>query len=130
MRSSFLFRRAASLLSLSSLSAQQLEVHVKTAFACEGCTALATAFPTKVFAPNSSVYEYENHNFWSETEYLSPSCVFRPESAEDIAAAIPLLSIADTKFAVRGGGHMGIKVGPPFPASPVMFHVLTISGCK
>ncbi len=79
-----------------------------------GCLALAKEFDGEnaVFSKGTDVYNYENspREFWSNTEILSPSCVFRPTSAEQIGQAVTVLKRANVKFAVRGGGHMGIKV--------------------
>lgn len=75
-----------------------------------GCIALTIASWKNVFYPGSDVYQYENQEFWSLTEVLSPSCVFRPSNAEQVGLAVRVLEATNTKFAVRGGGHMGIKV--------------------
>lgn len=82
-----------------------------------GCMALAKKFDNKnleyhVYYEGTDVYSYENspREFWSNTEILSPSCVFRPTNAEQIGDAVKILRKANIKFAVRGGGHMGIKV--------------------
>lgn len=75
-----------------------------------GCAALEAIFPNKTFQPGDSVYDYEAKNFWSKTEILNPACVFRPTSSEDVATALLVNQITWTQFAVRGGGHMGIKV--------------------
>ncbi|OBT50517.1 hypothetical protein VE04_08764 [Pseudogymnoascus sp. 24MN13] len=40
-----------------------------------GCTVLTQRFPTKVFYPSSDVYEYENAEFWSNTQLLDPASV-------------------------------------------------------
>ena len=84
-----------------------------------GCIGLTISSWTNVFYPNSDVYEYENQNFWSLTEVLAPSCVFRPTSAKEIGDAIKVLERTNTKFAVRGGGHMGITVCSPVAKSIV-----------
>ena len=73
-----------------------------------GCTKLTGAFPENVFYKGHPIYDYEHQNFWSLTEILSPSCVFRPISAQQIGSAIKLLTTTETQFAVRSGGHMGI----------------------
>ena len=82
-----------------------------------GCIALAKEFNKKnleyhIYFEGTDVYSYENspREFWSNTEILSPLCVFRPTSAEQIGDAVKILRKANIKFAVRGGGHMGIKV--------------------
>lgn len=76
-----------------------------------GCAALTVALgPSKVFYPSSPVYKYENTQFWSNFQILSPQCVFRPTSADDVAKGIKTLKAVSGTFAVRGGAHMGIKV--------------------
>ncbi|KAK9769878.1 putative FAD binding domain-containing protein [Seiridium cardinale] len=74
-----------------------------------GCAALEAKFPGKTFYPGDEVYEYETQAFWSNTELMNPTCVFRPESASDISESISLSRTTETDFAVRGGGHMGIQ---------------------
>lgn len=76
----------------------------------KGCRDLSKQFSDAVFYPKSSVYDYESQNFWSNTEILSPACVFRPRCSEQLAQGIGSLAEAHEQFAVRGGGHMGIKV--------------------
>ncbi|KAL2870596.1 FAD-binding oxidoreductase [Aspergillus lucknowensis] len=74
-----------------------------------GCNTLRSKLSDSVFFPNSTVYDNESQNFWSNTEILSPACVFRPESAEELGMGIQLLEKKSAPFAVRGGGHMGIR---------------------
>jgi hypothetical protein len=76
----------------------------------QGCSTLKSKLSDSVFYPNSSVYKDESTNFWSNTEIMSPACVFRPASAADLGKGIRLLTKKNAKFAVRGGGHMGIRV--------------------
>ncbi|CAF9930087.1 MAG: hypothetical protein ALECFALPRED_004513 [Alectoria fallacina] len=73
-----------------------------------GCIGLTAASWALVFYPGSEVYHYENQEFWSLTEILAPSCVFRPTNAQEVGNAVKILQTTNTKFAVRGGGHMGI----------------------
>lgn len=97
-----------------------LALTVSQAYA-QGCQSLNNALPNTVFAKESLVYKYESQNFWSNTEILSPACVFRPESGEQLAKGLKQLVHTQAPFAVRGGGHMGIKVcqslSPPPPMS-------------
>lgn len=74
------------------------------------CETLHAIFPDKTFRSGDDVYEYEAKNFWSNHEILEPACVFRPTSPEDVATAVLASSLTSSQFAVRGGGHMGIKV--------------------
>ena len=75
-----------------------------------GCDALATVVKNATFTPGSDVYEYEKTQFWSNTQLLDPGCIFRPQTAGDVAAGIKALADNQASFAVRGGGHMGIPV--------------------
>ncbi|KAL3477299.1 hypothetical protein BJX99DRAFT_226350 [Aspergillus californicus] len=74
-----------------------------------GCNTLNGKLADSVFFPSSTVYANESVNFWSNTEILSPACVFRPQSAAQLAEGLGLLKSENAEFAVRGGGHMGIK---------------------
>lgn len=75
-----------------------------------GCHDLSKHFGDDVFYPSSPVYSYESQEFWSNTEIMSPNCVFRPKSSEQLANGVEYLVEGQDKFAVRGGGHMGIRV--------------------
>ena len=99
------------LTSKSNTAAQpQTSVQAANVTMNQGCIGLTIASWTDVFYPNSDVYENENQNYWSLTEVLSPSCVFRPNDAQAIGDAIKVLERTNTQFAVRGGGHMGVTV--------------------
>ncbi|KXJ87892.1 hypothetical protein Micbo1qcDRAFT_215132 [Microdochium bolleyi] len=74
-----------------------------------GCESLKEAFPAKTFFPGHEVYDYEKTNLWSNHQILSPKCIFRPDCALDVSQAVVTLKEQCTPFAVRGGGHMGIK---------------------
>ncbi|KAK1141144.1 hypothetical protein N8T08_009311 [Aspergillus melleus] len=74
-----------------------------------GCQALSSSLSDAVFSLDSSVYQYESQEFWSNTEILSPGCVFRPQSSDQLSQGLQALVDADAQFAVRGGGHMGIQ---------------------
>ena len=76
-----------------------------------GCKALQTPLGDSLFFASSSIYKYEAANFWSNTELMAPGCVFRPQSSAQLAEGIVALANANAQFAVRGGGHMGIRVG-------------------
>ncbi|KAH6688474.1 FAD binding domain-containing protein [Plectosphaerella plurivora] len=84
------------------------ELEPRTFGATLGCGALNLVHPSKTFYPGDSTYEYENAQFWSNTQILSPQCIFRPTSATEVAAAILTSRLTQAKFAVRGGAHMAI----------------------
>ncbi|PWY74321.1 FAD-binding domain-containing protein [Aspergillus heteromorphus CBS 117.55] len=78
--------------------------------AATGCSALnASSLSAEIFFPTSDVYRYEAQEFWSNTEIMAPGCVFRPQSSEQLASGVEALVKAEAEFAVRGGGHMGIR---------------------
>ena len=78
--------------------------------ASHGCASLKLAYPGSTFFPGDEVYEYEAQAFWSNTELMSPGCVFRPLCAQEVACAVAAAKATNSEFAVRGGGHMGIRV--------------------
>lgn len=47
-------------------------------------------------------------DFWTPTDYLSPACVFTPNTTIQVSVAVITLTAFNTAFAVRGGGHMPI----------------------
>ena len=75
-----------------------------------GCSAIELALPGKVFYQWDAVYHQEKNAMWSNTQILTPACVFRPESAADVAAGIKAVVRTASEFAVRGGAHMAIPV--------------------
>lgn len=75
-----------------------------------GCDTLSENVPNTIFYRGDDVYEYEAAQFWSLNEIMDPECVFRPTSADEVAQAVQIMQDTETQFAVRGGGHMAIKV--------------------
>lgn len=75
-----------------------------------GCNVLSDNVPNTIFFRGDDVYEYENTRFWSNNEIMDPECVFRPSSADEVAQAVQIMQDTNTQFAVRGGGHMAIRV--------------------
>ncbi|GMG02083.1 unnamed protein product [Aspergillus oryzae] len=82
---------------------------VEASSSSPGCSALKGSVNSSIFYPNTDVYEYEAQNFWSNTEIMSPGCVFRPQSSAQLGEGVKALVDAQAKFAVRGGGYMGIR---------------------
>jgi FAD/FMN-containing dehydrogenase len=64
------------------------------------CNTLASVLPELVVFPEQDVY-----NPFLQLR-LHPTCIVRPNSAEDVAATLKVLRESDcTNFAVKGGGH-------------------------
>ena len=59
--------------------------------------------------PSSPTYESSVHSYWSNQAQLSPYCIVRPTTPEDVSLAVKTLVTANQKFscrfAIRGGGH-------------------------
>ena len=106
----FIFTSLLSLASANGIVLSRDDNATAAADCDEACSVLAEVFPSKVFYAGSSVYAYENSQFWSNVEILDPMCIFRPTCASDVATGIKVLKASSGSFAVRGGGHMGIKV--------------------
>ena len=77
----------------------------------KGCRNLKQEFPQDVFVEGHPTYKYETDDqYWSNTEIMSPDCVFLPQTAAQLGQGIKILVGSQSLFAVRGGGHMGIRV--------------------
>ncbi|KAF3924351.1 hypothetical protein AA313_de0200559 [Arthrobotrys entomopaga] len=75
------------------------------------CLALQIGFgSSKVAMQGSSNYNnWNNPSFWSATTYMTPTCVFRPTSANDVSLAIRIIVLCQSQFNIVGGGHSAIK---------------------
>lgn len=87
-----------------------------------GCDALNEHVPNTIFYRSDDVYKYESQQFWSNNEIMDPECVFRPSSADEVAQAVQIMQDTNTEFAVRGGGHMAIRVCLSFSPSKSTLH--------
>jgi hypothetical protein len=91
-------------------TAAAVTVSVGKKSSSNGCDALSENVPNTIFYRGDDVYKYENTQFWSNNELMDPECVFRPSSADEVAQAVQIMQDTNTQFAVRGGGHMAIRV--------------------
>ncbi|KAI9714221.1 MAG: hypothetical protein M1812_006442 [Candelaria pacifica] len=69
------------------------------------CALLTQNSSSAVFYPTSSQYSSTNNLYWASQARLTPTCVFRPPSAEDAADAVSELAARSCQFAVKGGGY-------------------------
>lgn len=116
MRGSSWLLPASALMGLvagSPVTPDEQELDPRFLGASLGCSALKLVHGSKTFSPGDSTYEWENQQFWSNTQLLSPKCIFRPTSANEVSAAILTSRLTQSKFAVRGGAHMAIEVSTP-----------------
>ncbi|KAJ4985548.1 Bifunctional solanapyrone synthase 4 [Stagonosporopsis vannaccii] len=73
------------------------------------CANLKLRYPGQTFYPGTADYTYETQSaYWSATTFNGPACVFVPQNAQQVAIAVTTMTLTQSKFAVRGGGHMPI----------------------
>ena len=53
----------------------------------------------------NSTYSILNHNRWSDTTILTPSCIFQPTSPESLGKGLKVIVAGSCKFAIKSGGH-------------------------
>lgn len=74
------------------------------------CAVLSNALGAKVSYPTTATYNESTTSYFSAFENeLSPGCVVRPTSKEDVATIVktlrPLARAGRCQLAVKGGGH-------------------------
>ncbi|KAJ7704950.1 FAD binding domain-containing protein [Mycena rosella] len=98
------------LTSAALLGAIAQGVSAQNASTCAGvsgaCSQLASLYGDSVLSNSSSNYTTVNTQFWDLRSDLAPSCIFLPNTADEVASALGILSSCQAEFAVRGGGHM------------------------
>jgi FAD/FMN-containing dehydrogenase len=72
------------------------------------CLELQARHPAATYSSNTSSYDIDNTDFWSQSSALGPACVFAPSIAEELGEAVKVLTALRSPFAMRGGGHMPI----------------------
>jgi hypothetical protein len=77
------------------------------------CTVLTLSSVSKrVTFPGQTAYEASVGSYFDGKSRLAPNCIVQPESAEEVSAAVKVLTTASIlkpcQFAVRSGGHTPI----------------------
>ncbi|TRX89501.1 hypothetical protein FHL15_009670 [Xylaria flabelliformis] len=70
------------------------------------CSQLTTQYGGEVLGVNSTNYTAEATSYWDIRSNLSPSCIFLPTDADQVANAVAVIASCGVQFAIRGGGHM------------------------
>ncbi|KAK4152004.1 hypothetical protein C8A00DRAFT_35322 [Chaetomidium leptoderma] len=82
-----------------------------TSNCAKACDALASALPDLVIFPNSPAYNSHN-NYWSARQAeLFPACFVAPNTAQDVAKAVKILTSQNAPFTVKAGGHTAFEGG-------------------
>ena len=75
------------------------------------CAQLAAVYGDLVLYSNATNYSTENVDFWDvRSADLKPKCVFLPNDADQVAGGVSILAGCGSQFAIRGGGHMNVRV--------------------
>lgn len=68
--------------------------------------AVARLFPDQLYVPGSSNFNSARLSFWNARQKdQAPFCIFQPQDAEQVRAAIVEVAKANCPFAIKGGGH-------------------------
>jgi FAD/FMN-containing dehydrogenase len=73
------------------------------------CLELQARYPVATYFSNTSAYNTDNTDFWSQASALGPACIFAPSLAKELGEAVKVLTALRSPFAMRGGGHMPIR---------------------
>jgi hypothetical protein len=101
---------AGCLLAAAVTSAQNLTIANLTAGANCACTQLASTYGGQVLTSNSTNYTAEATDYWDIRADLLPGCIFSPANADEVAAAVSTFISCGAQFAIRGGGHMNVRL--------------------
>ena len=71
----------------------------------DACALLSTALPGKVFTQNETQYRDSINRYFFANDRLSPQCIVRPQSAQDVSLIVKTLAKTNAKVAIQGGGH-------------------------
>ncbi|KAI0006675.1 putative FAD-binding oxidoreductase [Xylariaceae sp. FL0662B] len=72
------------------------------------CQVLAGTFDNATVHPTDVQYNALVTENWSQTAWQSPTCIFQPNTAAELQAAVPIIVNANASFAIRSGGHMPV----------------------
>jgi hypothetical protein len=106
---------AVVLLSFAVLLASPASAQNGTFSNCTGvtgaCAALSSVYGSaQLLFPTNANYSIENLHYWDVRDSdLASSCIFLPNTANEVAYAVSLFSKCNAPFAVRGGGHMTVS---------------------
>ncbi|KAL4733145.1 hypothetical protein BDV11DRAFT_210441 [Aspergillus similis] len=102
------FASASNSTSFATNSIPSSFVNVTASERC-ACTQLTRSFGSSVIYPGQANYTFQTvDSYWDVWADFSPACVFVPESASDVASAVGIPAFCDSKFAIRGGGHINV----------------------
>jgi hypothetical protein len=59
--------------------------------------------------PSDAEYANQTKAYWDARANMNPTCVYLPESTQDVASAVKILYDCGSPFAIRGGGHMNVS---------------------
>lgn len=75
----------------------------------EACSQLRSINSENTLDGSSPNYDAESKNYWDQRSDASPACIFFPENAGEVAAAVKILGATRAQFAVRGNGGLTVS---------------------
>ncbi|USP78122.1 fad binding domain-containing protein [Curvularia clavata] len=66
----------------------------------------------KLVLPSDAAYKNFTDSYWSaQQRSISPGCVFKPETAQDVSVAVLTSRLTNCPFAAKSGGHSAVPGG-------------------
>ena len=77
------------------------------------CELLRKKFGSDMVAlPSDAAYTNFTSSYWSaQQRSISPGCVFKPETAQDVSVAVLTSRLTNCPFACKSGGHSAVPGG-------------------
>lgn len=74
------------------------------------CSELIATNPGATLLPNATHFVTQKLHVWDKRSDQQPACIFLPKAADDVSQALSILTTCDAEFAIRGGGHMNVRI--------------------
>ncbi|KAL4861792.1 hypothetical protein BDV12DRAFT_59347 [Aspergillus spectabilis] len=99
---------ATAMLASATSSTATIDPSAAKHVAC-ACLRLSHSFPKRIIYPGSENYTTQATDaYWDKRAALSPACIVVPNTADEVATAVDVISSCNAQFAIRGGGHMNV----------------------
>ena len=73
------------------------------------CSQLSLLASNATILPDNDQYDIERIRVWDKRADQEPACIFFPETAQQVAESVSILTSCDSQFAIRSGGHMNVS---------------------
>ncbi|KAI1656816.1 putative FAD-binding oxidoreductase [Daldinia decipiens] len=93
------------------------------------CDLLASKIHGATIHPTDVRYNASTTENWSQTAWESPTCIFQPNTVQELQTAVPILVDSNASFAIRSGGHMPVPHAASIDAG-VLIDMSSIGGTQ